>query len=339
MISWILFVIITLGCAVWAISLRNSMYVEVPKYDRWGEPVVDDEGNPVMVKKSSIKPALPVIAAFVLGIILSIIQPYTYTRVDAGHVGVKVNLTGHDRGISDVKYTTGWVLYNTWMEELYEFPTYQQHIEYEDQRVILKGGFSTVIRPTFNYSLKKEKVTEMFSELRLTLKEIEQGWLKTAIISSVNDVANRWEVDQIFNEREQFEMEIIAECNERVGMWFNVSLLRTNIVPPASIQAAIEAQVKAVKETQAKNQQVLVTKANGEIMIAQAKADSAEAVIKAQGKAESMLILAEAEAEAIKIKQREVNPIYNDYVRAKKWNGAYPTTVAGGGTNFLMNLK
>ncbi len=35
----------------------------------------------------------------------------------------------------------------------------------------------------------------MFQNLRVGVKDMEQGWLKNAIVGSVNDVANRYTVD------------------------------------------------------------------------------------------------------------------------------------------------
>ena len=176
---------------------------------------------------------------FMLSIFIPFIQPYKLERVDAGHVGMKVNLVGNDRGVSDYTYKTGWVVYNTWTEALYEFPTYQQHIEYGDQVVITKGGFNTTIKPSFNYSLVPTSVGDMFVNLRLGIKEVEQGWLKTAIVGSVNDVANKWNVDDVFNKREEFESAIIVDCNKRVSKWCTISQLRPNIVPPQALQNSI----------------------------------------------------------------------------------------------------
>jgi len=59
------------------------------------------------------------------GLIIAAIQPFKLERVDAGHVGIKVNLTGDNRGVSKFEYKTGWVLYNSWISRLYEFPVYQ----------------------------------------------------------------------------------------------------------------------------------------------------------------------------------------------------------------------
>lgn len=319
----ILTVLVTVG---FVLAVRKKMFVTRGEgYNR--ETVLDSS---YLIKG---------IVILVVGLLIALFQPYSVQRVDAGTVGVKVNLTGHDRGISDVKYVTGWVVINSYVEELYEFPTFKQHIEYEDQPVILKGGFTTTIQPTFNYKLKKDVVTEMFAELRLTLPEIEQGWLKTAIKSSIDDVANKWEVDEIFNNREEFENEIIAMCNMRIGMWFEVELLRTNIVPPPSLEKSIENQVKAIKDAQAIEMETLVTIENGKKKVAQAKADSAEAVINASGQAKAKIIQAEADAKAIQLKQKEITSQYVDYIRASRWDGKYPTTMTGSGTGILLDAR
>lgn len=268
-----------------------------------------------------------VLGIIFIGLLVGSIQPLELERVDAGHVGIKIKLTGNSRGVSDYEYKTGWVMYNSWTEQMLEFPTFQQHIEYADQTVITKGGFSATIKPSFNYSLKANSIGDMFENLRLDIKQIEQGWLMNAIVSSVNDVANKWEVDAIFNKREEFEAAIISECNKRLSKWFMVSQLRTNIIPPQSLQAAIESKTKAVQEAQAAMQRTLVAEAEAQEKIAKAKGDSAKVVIDAQ-----------AAAAAMKLKQREITPLYVEYIKAQSWDGKLPTTMAGGNGTFL-NIK
>lgn len=327
MITLILIGLITLITVGMLISTREKAYNT--KQDRFGGTT--KVFNPSWL----IKP----IATFIVGVLIAFIQPFSLERVDAGHVGIKVNLSGDERGVSSYQYKTGWVVYNTWIERLYEFPTYQQHIEYGDQTVITKGGFSAVIKPTFNYSLKPDAVGDMFEQLRLGVKEIEQGWLMTAIVGSVNDVANRWAVDDIFNKREEFESAIIQECNKRTSKWFTISQLRTNIVPPDALKSAIEAKTKAVQDAQAAIQQALVADAQAKKKIAIARGDSASLVINAAGKASAALIEAEGEAKAMKVKQQQLTPIYIDYIRASNWDGKYPTTILGSDSKTILNLK
>lgn len=260
-------------------------------------------------------------------LIFAVIQPFTIERVDAGHVGIKVNLTGDSRGVSKYEYKTGWVVYNSWTENLYEFPTFQQHIEFEQQQVITRGGFPADIKPTFNYSLKPNTVGDMFVNLRLPIKDVEQGWLKNAIVGAVNDVANTWEVDSIFGHRQAFESAIVNECNLRLSKWFTVSQMRSNIIPPEPLQEAIIAKTRSVQQAEASKQQAIAAKADGERKVAVAKADSAESIINAS-----------AQALAIRLKQKELTPNYIEYKKIEKWNGQLPTTMAGGQGTFL-NIK
>lgn len=315
MISTVIFVVCSIAAVLTALKTRGSMFVKG----------TNSYGNQVEKFNASwlIKP----IGIFIAGILISMFQPFAIEKVDAGHKGLKINLVGDQRGVSSYQYKTGWVLYNTWTEQVLEFPTYQQHIEYEDQGVILKGGFSATIKPTFNYSLREDAIGDMFVNLRLPISEVERGWLKNAIIGAVNDVANTWEVDSIFNHRQAFESAIVAECNVRLSKWFNVSQLRTNITPPEALQESIIAKTKAIQQAEASEQQAIAAISEGRRKVAVARADSAETVINAN-----------AAAKAIKIKQTELSPLYIEYLKANAWDGKLPTTVAGSSGMFL-NIK
>ena len=266
------------------------------------------------------------IAAFLLALLVTVINPIEVERIDAGYVGIKVSNVGDDRGVGRTEYVTGWVFYNSWISRIYEFPIHQQHIDYEENDIVTKGGFRATIKPSFNYSINAGNVGNMFQNLRVGVKEMEQGWLKNAIIGSVNDVANRYTVDSIFNHREEFESAIVKECNKRVSQWFNVSQLRTNIVPPKEISESIVAKTRAIQEVQVAENRRQVAIAEAERKIAEARGDSAQAVIQAAGR-----------AEAIKKEQLSLTPLYIDYIKIQKWTGQVPTTVAGN-SGFMIQL-
>lgn len=297
----LIFVIITLFIAVGVLRAHRSR---------------DEEGRSKLKRSGLVKAA----GILVIGLFISFIQPFTLERVDAGHVGIQVHLTGDSRGVGKFEYKTGWVVINNWTDRLYEFPTYQQTIEYPEQQIITKGGFSATIHPKFNYSLKPGDIGDMFSNLRLDVKSIEQGWLQNAIVGAVNDVANKWAVDDIFNQREKFEGDIITESNKRVSKWFTISQLRTNIIPPPALQHSIEAKTQAIQEVQVAENQKLVAIAEGDKRIATARADSAALVIAAAGK-----------AEAIKREQLSLTALYIEYLKIQKWNGELPNVQGGTG--------
>lgn len=286
--------------------------------DKWGDKIT--RTNPKQMAK------LAVVA--VVSVIIAAVNPVSVERIDVGHVGLKINNTGDERGVSKTTYVTGWVFYNSWLSRIKEFPVTQQHIDYEETSIITRGGFQATIKPSFNWSVNPGNAADMYQNLRQDVDGIKETWLKNAIIGAVNDVANLYTVDSIFNHRAEFEAAIVLECNKRVSKWFNVSQLRTNIVPPKAITDAINAKTAAVQEAQAAIQQKLVAEAQAQTQIAKAKGDSAQAVIAAAGK-----------AEAVKKEQQFLTPLYIDYLRAQRWDGKYPSTMLGGNTSALLNLK
>lgn len=298
-------------------STKDQAYEKIDPVGKWDSAT--EKFRPIWLLKG--------IAIFIIGLIVASIQPYAFERVDAGHVGIKVNLTGDSRGVSKYEYKTGWVMYNTWTENMYEFPTFQQHIEFEAQQVITRGGFPADIKPSFNYALKPNAVGDMFQNLRLPIKDVEQGWLKTAIVGAVNDVANTWEVDSIFGHRQGFEAAIVAECNLRLSKWFIVSQMRSNIIPPEALQEAIVAKTRSVQQAEASIQQALAAEADGKRKIAIARADSAETIINASAKARAM-----------DLTQQKLTPLFVEYKKIEKWDGQLPSTMAGGAGTFL-NIK
>lgn len=167
----------------------------------------------------------------VLALLFIFLQPYEMKKIEAGYQGLLVNLVGDSRGASTIKEISGWKIYNTWTKEIHTIPLDQRTIRYEKQTVIAKGGFPCDISPSFNHSVKRATSPDMFTNLRSSyrnggLEAIEKGWLEIAILGAVSDVANKWVIDDIFNNRSGFEAAIVIEANKRVGrrkMVYNIT--------------------------------------------------------------------------------------------------------------------
>jgi len=164
MIGIITFIISLLIFGVLFGAFKGSTYA--------GEP--DKYGDVRLKPLGIIKAVTTVLIAFILGIFI----PYEVERVDSGKVAILVDNIGDSKGMAKVEYKRGWVLYNTFTQQYYEFPVYQQHIDYEENTIITKGGFQVTIRPSFNYALNPTAVDQMFQNLRVDIKTVEQGWLR-----------------------------------------------------------------------------------------------------------------------------------------------------------------
>ncbi|WP_234111786.1 SPFH domain-containing protein [Chryseobacterium sp. R2A-55] len=267
-----------------------------------------------------------------LTVLAALFQPMNYEVISVGHKGLLINLLGDKRGASNTEEVSGVVFYNKYTQEIQEVPLDQRHIEYPESIIVAKGGFPCPIKPSFNYSVKESTASDMFTNLRSTYKKggleaIQEGWLNNAIIGAINDVANRHSIDYLFNNRETYEAEILSEVNKRIGKWFMVSQLKTNIQPPKAIRQSIEDKATADADAIKAEAQARVAQADAQRKIQLAKGDSA-----------SMVIRAQAEAKAISLKQQEITPTYVEYQRVLKWDGVMPSTVLGSGSGTLLNV-
>ena len=54
--------------------------------------------------------------------LVSVLVLASCERIDAGNVGLKINMSGGDRGVSNIKYVTGWVWYTPGATKVVELP-------------------------------------------------------------------------------------------------------------------------------------------------------------------------------------------------------------------------
>jgi hypothetical protein len=109
-------------------------------------------------------------------------------RIDSGHVGIKVNLYGSNKGVDGITNCTGSVFYNPLTTKIYEFPIFVQHKEYTgDNSFVInsKDGSEFHVSPLVNYYVKNEQVPHIFAKYRRDLPAIEDGFLKTTIYDSL----------------------------------------------------------------------------------------------------------------------------------------------------------
>lgn len=273
----------------------------------------------------------------VVGLIVAIfVGVSSCEQIDAGHVGVKVNMYGSDKGVGGVTECTGMVFYNPITTKIYEFPTFIQHKEYTktDDRdnsfvVNSKDGSEFRVSPIVNYSVQREKVPAIFSKYRRSLPEIEEGFLKTAVYDAFRLAANKYTADGLISNREVFEQEVRKILiSQLLKEGFVLNQFTSNLVYPNSFKNAINAKNNAV-------QAALMA----ENKVKQAEAEAKIKVAKANGEAESMLAIARAEAESNRLRQSTLTPMLIQQQWIEKWKGNVPTTTLGSGTNVMYGLK
>jgi regulator of protease activity HflC (stomatin/prohibitin superfamily) len=253
-------------------------------------------------------------------------------RIDAGHVGVKVDMYGSGKGVNDVTECTGVVFYNPITTKIYEFPTFIQHKEYKDDNSFVvnsKDGSEFSVSPIMNYSVQREKVPAIFAKYRRSLEEIEEGFLKTAVYDAFRLATNKYTADGLIGNREVFEVEVRRLLEgQLLKEGFVINQFTSNLVYPDSFKKAINAKNNAV-------QSALMA----ENKVKQAEAEAKIKVATANGNAEALLANARAEAESNRLRQQTLTPMLLQQQWIEKWKGQVPTTQLGTNTQVLYGLK
>ena len=273
----------------------------------------------------------------IVGVVVLFLAVFNSCEViDAGHVGVKVDMYGSGKGVNNVTACTGWVFFNPVTTKVYEFPTYIQHKEYKNTEdgdnsftVNTKDGSEFRVSPILNYSVSADKAPSIFAKYRRTLPELEEGFLKTAIYDAFRLATNKYTAEQLISNRALFEVEVRKLLESQVVKeGFIVNQFTSNLEYPASFKNAINAKNNAVQAALTAENQVQTATAQAKIKVA-----------KAQGDAEALLTNARAEAESNKLRQSTLTPMLLQQQWIEKWDGALPSTQLASGANTMYGLK
>ena len=292
------------------------------RYDNRGNRRSEEELNRMeeefnKEKQLKFKKMTKLIGAAVMGFFLLIFLFMSCERIDAGHVGVKVNQYGDNKGVSDVVEVTGMVFYNPITHSIYEFPTFIQHKEYTGDNSFVvnsKDGSEFHVSPIINYSVQREKVPQIFAKYRRSLDQIEEGFLKTAVFDAFRLATNKYTADELIGNRQNYENEVrkILE-GQLLREGFIVNQFTSNLIYPETFKKAIEAKNNAVQAALRAENEVKTAEAQAKIKVATA-----------EGNAQAMLTSAKAEAEANRMKQQTLTPLLLQLEYINKWDGKLP---------------
>jgi regulator of protease activity HflC (stomatin/prohibitin superfamily) len=272
-------------------------------------------------KQLIYKKMTKLIGGSILGLILMVVLFQSCERIDAGHVGVKVNQYGDNKGVDDVVAVTGVVFYNPITTKVYEFPTFIQHKEYkkteegDDSFVVnSKDGSEFQVSPIMNYSVQRDKVPAIFSKYRRPLQDIEEGFLKTAVYDAFRLATNKYTADELISNRAVFEIEVRRLLDgQLLKEGFIINQFTSNLIYPETFKRSIEAKNNAVQAALRAENEVKTAEAQAKIKVATA-----------EGNAQAMLTSAKAEAESNRMKQVTLTPLLLQLEYINKWDGKLP---------------
>jgi regulator of protease activity HflC (stomatin/prohibitin superfamily) len=132
------------------------------------------------------------------------------TRIEAGYVGVEINLAGTQRGASDIPVRTGWVFYSPLKTQIIEFPTFVQTVKWtrdlneghpvnEEMGFNSKEGMQIFSDVSLSYAIDPAKVPDFYVKYRVTqLESFTHGILRDIVRNSLNEVASTYNGEDIY---------------------------------------------------------------------------------------------------------------------------------------------
>lgn len=248
------------------------------------------------------------------------------TVVDNSEVGIKFKKFGlTDQGELSAVPVTGWVMYNPFTTAVFTYPTYVQRVDYDAFTVNTKDAAQFKMDPLMSYYLNRSMAVKVFGTYRRPLEDIESGYMRTCIYDAYRITANQYTSDELMANRAEFEASVRQMLDSTLSKeGFIVKEFTSQITPPASLQATIDAKNQAVQES-----------LKAENLVKQAEANAKIAIAKAQGEAEALKIQADGEAYYNRTVAASITELLVRQDAIEKWDGKMPTYSGGGALPFI----
>ncbi|QTH24599.1 prohibitin family protein [Rhizorhabdus wittichii] len=259
---------------------------------------------------------------------VSMLSVAACTRVEPGHVGVKVNQYGSDAGVENAALGVGtyWTMIGT---TIYEYPIFTNSYVWsrrEDANEELsfqdKNGLVVTADVTVAYRVDPQKAPKLFQTYRVDMDGIVAGPLRNKVRSAIVAAASTMTVEDVYGPKKTV---LINAALKNVRAYFEPLGLHVDQLDwagPVRIPDSILDRINA----RAQNEQAAIA---AQATVATMEAEGRARVAKAEADAKATTIRAEAEAKAIKTRAEAIanNPKIVAYQWVQKWDGKMPSTV------------
>lgn len=261
------------------------------------------------------------------------------TRIEAGKVGIKINLAGDQRGVDELPLRTGWVFYNPFTQQVFEYPTFVQTAVWtkddaegspnnEEISFNSKEGLIITGDISLSYQVKPERVPFFYVKFRSDdLDTFTHGFLRNVARDQFNEIAGTYSVEDVYGpKKEEFITNVRARINAAVAD-IGVTIEQFGFIgaprPPQQVIDALNSKVSATQDAM-----------RAENELRKAKAEAEKQIAKARGEAESNRILAlSITPQLLQWRQLEITQL-----AVAKWNGQRPMVEGQGGGGLLLQI-
>lgn len=276
------------------------------------------------------------LVAKITSVVLCLVMCGCYAIIPPGEVGIKVQQTGTDRGVSNTPLETGRVFYNPFNENVLEYPTNMQRAIWT--RSSTEGKNSTNEELSFQssdslhftcdvavaYQLIRENVPKFYVQFRNDdLNSFTHGFFRDAVRKAIGIAATHYTQEEINGGKQaDFEkeaQEALTVAMEPYGVHIAQLAFTSPPRPPDSVRDAISSKIAAIQRAEQIENEKRQATAEGQKTVA----------------------LAQAQATANAAINASITPQLVQWqslqVMKDKWDGRMPM-VQGQGQGLILNL-
>jgi len=288
----------------------------------------------------TLKRILITVGVFFVIIIGSGILFSSCTTIPPGYVGIKVNMSGGNRGVEHYPVLTGRQFYNPLNEKIYEYPVFLQTVVWtqdpkegapHDQSITFNSVEGAVINVdvSLSYAFEQEKVPAIFVEFRKTPEEITNTYMRSKVRDAFSRIASQMKVVDIYGAGKQ---ELLAKVKEDLSQDLEPKGFRIDTISMVgnprldpNVVKSINQAIQAQQDAQAAQNKV-----------AQVEAEARQKIAEADGEAQKITKIAEAQAAANEKLTKSLTPQLVQYEALQKWDGHMPQVTGAGGMPFIQ---
>jgi regulator of protease activity HflC (stomatin/prohibitin superfamily) len=265
----------------------------------------------------------------------------TTTRVDAGHVGIRVKLAGDERGVQNMEIKTGWVFYNPVTEQIILFPTSVQNVVWSqsphegrpvDESITFSSseGVNVNADVGLSFHIRPELAPRLYAKFRQNdMIALAYGYMRNTVREAFNETASKMPVQDIYGAGKSKMLEdVISLCRKRLsedGIEIDQLTINGALRLPQNVADAINRAMEATQNAIQSENRVRQVRAEADQAITQAHGQAEATRQKAEGEADALLIRSRAEAKANEIIRLSMSPTVLQYRMLEHWDGKLPT--------------